>query len=121
LSHGVTPQRVTSDVGLVLHFDGNSWRSEGQQLPFQAISVASGADVYAIGAGTEGSIMRFNGARWSPQGTVIATDFPRPPQGTVIATDFPRPRDAFFYGIWGTVDGHIFVVGPQGAIYHMTF
>jgi photosystem II stability/assembly factor-like uncharacterized protein len=93
-------------LSLVLHFDGSSWSLDTPQLPFEAIWAASAADAYAIGV--DGSILHFDGTRWSSQ-------------GALTKIGFLRPTTPLAYGIWATPDRHIFVVGPQGAIYDITF
>ncbi len=127
------------EVGVILHYDGQSWTSqfEADGIHLEAVWGNSPSDVYA--AGWNGVILHFNGTDWrpvdTPSGTFLfgewvgsATDifavgkagtiFRSTADGSALVRETPTRKDLF--GVWGSGSADVFAVGSAGTILHGT-
>jgi len=90
-------------AGVAIHFDGASWTSH--PMPGQMSGVWGTAPDRVWAVGEAGTIMRWDGAAWSPEG------------------DWGGDSYAWFEAVWGTSDGDLWLVGEKdyrGFIAHRT-
>ena len=86
---------VVGTAGLILHFDGASFRKVESTTTAALLEVwgLSANDVFA--SGDQGTILHWDGKLWSQQGTPVTDDL---------------------WGIWGANSASVFVVGNNGTI-----
>ena len=119
--------------GIILHFDGNTWRQQASGTARDFISLwGSGPnDILAVGGRANGLIARFDGAKWTHK---VLTGEPgmngiwmnSEGQATVVggrgrilsfakgSMDYVRQKAdnrLLLHGVWGTASGERFAVG----------
>ena len=136
------PNRVLAvgERGLVVSYDGSTWRKQPPPVTTNLRSVwgsgpEAGAPVFAVGDG--GTILKFDGTTWQSQVSsttetlfgvwaASASDvFAVGAKGTILHYDgnvwTPQASgtSAALHGVWG-VDGSVFAVGDGGTILRFT-
>lgn len=131
---------VGSDATM-LRWNGNDWRRESvpTSAPLFSLWGRDASDVYAVGGHQSGSLLHYDGARWSEiveasmgavmSGVFVAEDGPTVavgtsgvleilPDGSMLAPSLPELDPApFLHGVWGGGDGTVYAVGGDLSAY----
>ena len=132
---------LTSETGIILHYDGSGWSPQPSETTSEIMGVwgSSPSDVFAVGlVDGRGAILHYDGTSWNAQdiGVMVplmgvwgssATDvFAVGPVGAILHYDGaswswsmqPTPIGHNLNAVWGSSATDVFAVGERGVIFH---